>query len=123
MGKGSSTKKTGVKKRLQSYSSSADAVAAGGMGGTPEQIKGCLITFKYSVAAATGVQPGSKFALVQNDTKRLIMVSSGRNIGEYVGEHKDTVEGCIALGYIYQGEIVSISNGTAKCTVTGKGKA
>jgi hypothetical protein len=133
MGKGASTSKTNVTKKLPDYSSDKPSQGSGGTGtgagggGSPESDTAnvCLITFREKLSfvddVADLIKVGFQFTLVPNEQEVLEIVSSGRVVGQYAGSKLALLKRCISSGYIYRGNIKAIDQNGADCEITGFG--
>jgi len=132
MGKGASTSKTNVTKRLPDYSSEQSAQAngtgtgAGGAGGPDgETTNACLITFReklqFDTSAADLVKVGFQFTLVPNSSGDLELIANGRVVGQYAGAQLALLKQCISGGYIYRGTVRVVEQDGVDCEITGFG--
>lgn len=133
MGKGASSNKTNVTKRLPDYSSEKSEQKANGTatgtGGGPssggDSADVCLISFKEKISfkedASDLVGVGFKFTLVPDEQGELEIVSSGRVVGQYSGSKLALLKRCIGDGYIYRGEVKAVDQNSADCEITGFG--
>jgi hypothetical protein len=133
MGKGASTTKTNVTKKLPDYSSDKPSqggggtgTGAGGSGGSEnDTANACLISFREKISfnedAADLVKVGFQFTLVPNEQGDLEIVSSGRTVGNYTGSKLALLKRCITSGYIYRGSVRSTDQSGTDCEITGFG--
>lgn len=129
MGRGGTTKQTGVNRRTPSYSS--DAIAIGGGGGVaPEMAQSCVINFTEELRldgpSAGGVSKGLPINLVPGLPGTINIMSSGARLGSYDGQYKSQLLRCMRKKYIYRGTIVSsrAADGVvyAVCNIQGFGQ-
>lgn len=128
MGRGGTTKQTGVTRHTPSYSSDAAAVGVGS-GPAPEMANTCITGFTEEILlsgpSANGARVGLNITLVPGVPGTLNIMSAGARLGVYDGGHKNRLLRCIRKKYIYRGVIESVRNGNgsiyATCTVQGFG--
>jgi hypothetical protein len=133
MGKGASSTKSNVTKKLPDYSSEksdqpstrAGSGAGGGSASADSNANVCLISFNESLQfddnAADLIKVGFSFTIVPNETDDLVMMVGGRIIGNYTGNRVALLKRCINGGYIYRGIVRSVDQNGANCEITGFG--
>lgn len=128
MGRGGTTKQTGVTRHTPSYSSDAAAVGSGS-GPAPDMASSCLIGFTEEMLLdgpnAAGARVGITITLVPGIPGTISMMSGGARIGSYDGDYKSLILRCMRKKYVYRGEIESVrtTNGKlyAVCNMQGLG--
>jgi len=128
MGRGGTTKQTGVIRHTPSYSSDAAAVGSG-LGPAPEMANSCLIGFNEELLldgpSASGARAGLTITLVPGVPGTINIMSGGARIGNYTGDYKSLILRCMSKKYVYRGKIESATttNGEvyAICNIQGLG--
>lgn len=128
MGRGGTTKQTGVTRHTPSYSSDAAAVGSGS-GPAPQMANSCLIRFTEELLldgpSARGVRAGLTITLVPGVPGTINIMSGGARIGRYAGDNKSLILRCMRKKYVYRGKVESVraTNGEiyAMCNIQGLG--
>lgn len=128
MGRGGTTKQTGVTRHEPSYSTDLTAVGAGG-GPAPEMANMCLAGFSEDLLldgpSASGAKQGLEITLVPGVPGTINIMSGAARLGVYDGDQKSRLQRCMRKKYIYRGVIDSLMKDGAsiyaRCSIYGLG--
>ena len=126
MGRGSGTTQKNVQKpRVRHDAGDGGGVSSFGdeTPGSETSVNACLFSLELKVNYAAGNDPratrGDTVTLARVDAGEIGVFVGNRRFSLYTGKQKDRLLECMAMGYVYSGQVQSVGANTLRAIVKG----